>query len=58
MNQSHVGHLLLFTALVSVFFAFLVRTEARARWRFGFSMAACMIVFSLALAWLMFPFPR
>lgn len=56
--QSHVGHMLLFTTLVSTFFAFLVRSEARARWRFGLSMAACMIVLSLALAWLMFPFPR
>ena len=56
--QSHFGHLLLFTGLVSTFFAFLVRTGTRARWRFGLSMAATMIVLSLALAWLMFPFPR
>ena len=58
MTQSHFLHMLTFTGLVSTFFAFLSRNDARARWRFGLAMAACMIVLSLALAWLMYPFPR
>lgn len=57
-QHSHLAHMLLFTGLVSTFFAFLVRDEPRARWRFGLTMAACMIAVALALAWIMYPFPR
>jgi hypothetical protein len=58
MMQSHLLHMLTFSALVSVFFAFLTRDEARDRWRFGLVMGLSMILLSLALAWAMYPFPR
>ena len=55
--QSHLLHLFLFTILTSTFFAFLARNDARARWRFGLTMAGCMVGLSLALAWIMYPLP-
>ncbi len=55
--QSHFGHMLLFTGLVSTFFAVLSRSESRRRIRFGLTMAACMILLALGLAWAMYPFP-
>lgn len=55
--QSHILHMLTFTTLVSTFFAFLARNDRRERWRFGLVMGASMIILSLALAWLMYPFP-
>jgi len=54
---SHLLHLLLFAVLVSTFFAFLTRNEPRARWRLGLILGGSMIVLSLALAWVMYPFP-
>ena len=55
--QSHFGHMLLFTGLVSAFFGTLSRGDVRKRLRFGVAMAACMVLLSLALAWVMYPFP-
>ncbi len=56
--QSHFLHMVTFSGLVSTFFAFLSRNERKARLRFGLAMAACMIALTLALAWVMYPFPR
>ena len=55
--RSHFLHMVLFSGIVSTFFAFLTRTEARARWRLGLLLAGAMIGLSLALAWIMYPFP-
>jgi hypothetical protein len=55
--QSHFGHLLLFSGLVSTFFGTISRGDLRRRVRFGLGMAACMVLLSLALAWAMYPFP-
>lgn len=55
--RSHFLHLVLFTVIVSTFFAFLLRQGPRSRLRFGLTLGAVMVVLSLALAWVMYPFP-
>jgi hypothetical protein len=55
--RSHLFHLVFFSGIVSTFFAFLTRNEARGRWRVGLTLAAAMIGLSLILAWVMYPFP-
>jgi hypothetical protein len=55
--RSHFLHLLLFSGIVSTFFAFLARNDAKGRWRVGFMVAASMVGISLLLAWVMYPFP-
>jgi len=54
---SHFLHLLVFSMIVSTFFAFLTRNEPRARLRLGLILGGSMLFLSLALAWIMFPFP-
>jgi uncharacterized membrane protein YfcA len=55
--RSHLLHLLLYSTLVSVFFALLARRTGRERWRLGLLLWSGMVLGTLALAWLMFPFP-
>ena len=55
--RSHFLHLVLFSAIVSTFFAFLMRPDRRSRLRLGLMLGAAMIGLSLALAWIMYPFP-
>ena len=55
--RSHFLHLVLFSAIVSTFFAFLTRSDRRARLRLGLMLAGAMVGLSLALAWIMYPFP-
>jgi hypothetical protein len=55
--RSHLLHLVLFSAVVSTFFAFLTRRAPRERLRFGLILGGAMVGLSLALAWVMFPFP-
>ena len=55
--RSHLLHLLLYSTLVSVFFALLARRAGRERWRLGLLLWGGMVLGTLALAWLMFPFP-
>jgi uncharacterized membrane protein YfcA len=48
----------LYAFLVSAFFALLWRQERRERWRlFGLLMAS-LVLGGLAVAWLMYPFPK
>ena len=54
---SHLLHLVLFSAIVSTFFAFLMRSQPRERWRLGLILGGAMVGLSLALAWVMYPFP-
>jgi len=54
---SHFFNLLIFTIIVSTFFAFLTRNEPRARLRLGLILGGSMLFLSLALAWIMYPFP-
>ena len=49
--------MVLFSAIVSTFFAFLMRPDKRSRLRLGLMLGAAMIGLSLALAWIMYPFP-
>jgi hypothetical protein len=55
--QSHFLHMLLYSTLVAVFFAVLVRTTRRDRLRLGAVLWLAMVGGGLLLAWVMFPFP-
>ena len=54
---SHLLHLLVYATLVSAFFAVLAREGLRARLRFGGILWAAMVLGTLALAFVMVPFP-
>ena len=51
--RSHLFHMLLYAALLSAFFAVLLRHEKRERIKFGLSMWAGLVVGALVLAFLM-----
>lgn len=54
---SHLLHLLLYSTLVSIFLAVLVRRTTRERVRLGLTLWLAMVGGALALAYLMYPFP-
>jgi hypothetical protein len=56
--ESHFLHMLLYSSIVSTFLAVLVRDERRERLRLGFTIWLAMVGGALALAYLMYPFPR
>ncbi len=56
--RSHFLHLLLYSTIVSTFFAVLVRHDRRDRIRLGLYLWIAMVGGSMALAYLMFPFPN
>ncbi|MEW5805909.1 MAG: hypothetical protein AB1756_00905 [Acidobacteriota bacterium] len=58
MFQSHFIHMLVFTGLVSVFFAFLTRNDRRGRLKVGIYLALIMITASLLIAYTLYPFPK
>lgn len=55
--KSHFLHMLLYSTLVSTFFAVLMRETTRGRLRLGATIWLVMVVGALLLAYLMFPFP-
>jgi hypothetical protein len=55
--RSHFLHMLLYSTIVSTFFAMLVRHTRRDRLRFGIGLWLAMVGGALALAYLMYPFP-
>jgi hypothetical protein len=55
--HSHVVTLVLFSALVSTVFATLLRETPRERLKFGLKAFAAFVLSTLALGWLMSPFP-
>lgn len=57
MLRSHFFTLVLFSALVSIFFATLTRETAKDAVRLGTVMMASMIGISLIVAYLMYFFP-
>ena len=57
MVKSHFLHLLLYSSLVAVFFAVLLKSDRRERLKFGGIIWIAMVGGVLALAWLMAPFP-
>jgi hypothetical protein len=58
VTQSHVLNLLVFSALVSTVFATLLRNTTKERVRFGLWAFGAFVLSTLALGWLMNPFPR
>ena len=56
--KSHLLHMLLYSVLVSTFLAVLIRNDMRSRLRLGLTLWAAMVGGALALAYLMYPFPR
>ena len=57
MFRSHFINMVIFAALVAVFFAFLTQKETRDRIRVIFILGGSMVVLALALAYVMYPFP-
>jgi hypothetical protein len=55
--RSHFLNLVVFSALVAVFFAFLTQPAGRERMRVIMILGGSMIVLSLILAYVMYPFP-
>jgi hypothetical protein len=55
--KSHFLHLLLYSSLVSAYFAVLMRETPRERLRLGATIWLAMVGGALVLAYLMFPFP-
>lgn len=57
MIRSHFLNLAVFAVLVAVFFAYLTQSENRDRLRVVLILGGSMIVLSLILAYVMYPFP-
>ncbi len=55
--RSHLFHMLLYSAIVAVFFAVLLRRDIRSQLRLGGILWTSMVGGALLLAYLMFPFP-
>ena len=54
----HFVIMVIYAFLVSTFFALLWRQEKRERWRLFGVILASLVLGGLAVAWLMYPFPR
>lgn len=57
MIRSHFLNMAIFSGLVGVFFAFLTQRTTRDRMRVTLVLGGSMIVLSLILAYVMYPFP-
>ncbi len=57
MIRSHFLNLVVFSVLVAVFFAFLTQERTRDRVRVVLILGGAMIVLSLIVAYVMYPFP-
>lgn len=57
MIRSHVLNMIVFSILVAIFFAFLTQNKARDRVRVIFVLGGAMVVLSLIVAYVMYPFP-
>ena len=55
--KSHLFHLILYSTLVAVFFAVLIKSDRRERLKFGGLIWIAMVGGAFALAMLMAPFP-
>ena len=58
MLHSHFLHLLIFTILISMVFAFLTREDVKGRIKVGFVLGVILIGASLLISYLLYPFPR
>ncbi len=57
MIRSHFLNLIIFSALVAVFFAFLTQNDTKDRVRVILILGGSMVVVSLIIAYVMYPFP-
>ena len=57
MIRSHFLNMVVFSALVAVFFAFLTQNERRERIKVMIILGLSMVALSLILAFAMYPFP-
>jgi hypothetical protein len=57
MIRSHFLNLSIFSGLVAVFFAFLTQSDTKDRLRVILILGGSMIVLSLIIAYVMYPFP-
>ena len=57
MVRSHFLNMVIFSALVAVFFAFLTQNGTKDRVRAILILGGSMVVLSLVLAYVMYPFP-
>jgi hypothetical protein len=57
MIRSHFVNLVIFSGLVAVFFAFLTQSETKDRLRVILVLGGSMIILSLIIAYVMYPFP-
>jgi len=55
--NSHLVLLIVFSFLVSLVFAMLLRDDARAQLRFGGLIFGGFVASAIVLGWLMYPFP-
>ena len=55
--RSHFLNMVIFSGLVSIFFAFLTQNERRERLKVMAILFLSMVVLSLLIAYAMFPFP-
>ena len=55
--HSHLLILVLFSLLVSIVFAVLMRDEPKTQLRFGAVLFGSFVVGAIVLGWLMYPFP-
>ncbi|UCF80620.1 MAG: hypothetical protein JSV08_08960 [Acidobacteriota bacterium] len=56
--MSHVGLMVLYMGMISLFFGTLLRNDRRAIAVFAVKMFLILLVASLAVAWILAPFPR
>ena len=54
---SHLLTMLVFAALTSAVFAFLLRDDPKSRWRFAIKAFAAFVLAAIAVGWVMYPFP-
>ena len=58
MIRSHFLNMVIFSFLVSIFFAFLTQNDRRERMKVMVILTLSMVVLSLLIAFAMYPFPR
>ncbi|MBP1602146.1 MAG: hypothetical protein H6Q06_2297 [Acidobacteria bacterium] len=54
---SHFTMMVVFSLLVSLVFTFIAKTEAKERARYFLYLFGSFILISIAVGWLMYPFP-
>jgi hypothetical protein len=58
MRLTHFQAMLLFALVMSMAFAFLSKQSSRDRLKYAVWSFLAFLLFGLAIAWMMFPFPR